>query len=78
MPIWAPGHHLVNSLSAHLKDFATCLRALSHAAPFHPLQVVTSSFSWEYSCFTVLCYFLGYNQVNQLCVYIHCISLRSE
>lgn len=44
---------------------------------FHPLQVVTS-FSWEYSCFTVLCYFLGYNQVNQLCVYIHCISLRSE
>ena len=33
MPIWAPGHHLVNSLSAHLKDFATCLRALSHDAP---------------------------------------------
>lgn len=33
MPMWAPGHHLVNSLSVPLKDSAACLWALSHAVP---------------------------------------------
>ena len=29
------------------------------------------NFYWEYSCFTMLCQFLLYNKVNQLCVYLY-------
>ena len=73
-----PGSPKLHSLDKLDRVLSTLFSQYQHHAHKvlinSPLLLCRNSFLFfllEYNCFTMLCWFLLYNEVNQLCIYIH-------